>query len=148
MVDRARRGSDTLSTHALMRGAVLQLHRWGLLDAVRASGTTTIRSTTFHYGGERITLPIKERDGVDALCAPRRTVLDPIRWTRPRRPVPRSSSGRPSPIWGLGLEGFQWFYDVGAGVWSIPANDGETCVCASLPPSRLAAAIPSRTRPG
>src|SRR5512134_937876 len=78
VVDPARRGSDTLSTHALMRGAVLQLHRWGLLDAVRASGPTTIRSTTFHYGGERITLPIKERDGVDALCAPRRTVLDPI----------------------------------------------------------------------
>jgi 2-polyprenyl-6-methoxyphenol hydroxylase-like FAD-dependent oxidoreductase len=26
VVDPARRGSDTLSTHALMRGAVLQLH--------------------------------------------------------------------------------------------------------------------------
>jgi glycine/D-amino acid oxidase-like deaminating enzyme len=30
VVERARRGSDTLSTHALMRGGVLQLHRWGL----------------------------------------------------------------------------------------------------------------------
>jgi flavin-dependent dehydrogenase len=29
--DRSRYGTDTLSTHALMRGAVLQLHRWGLL---------------------------------------------------------------------------------------------------------------------
>ena len=27
VVERARRGSDTLSTHALMRGGVLQLHR-------------------------------------------------------------------------------------------------------------------------
>ena len=32
VVDPSRRGSDTLSTHALMRGGVLQLHRWGLLD--------------------------------------------------------------------------------------------------------------------
>lgn len=78
VVDPARPGSDTLSTHALMRSAVVQLHRWGLLDAVRASGTATIPNTTFHYGEETITVPIKERDGVDALCAPRRTVLDPI----------------------------------------------------------------------
>ena len=35
VIDRGRHGSDTLSTHALMRGAVRQLHRWGLLDAVR-----------------------------------------------------------------------------------------------------------------
>jgi flavin-dependent dehydrogenase len=78
VVDPARRGSDTLSTHALMRGAVLTLHRWGLLEAIRASGATAIRSTTFHYGGERINIPLKERDGVDALFAPRRTVLDPL----------------------------------------------------------------------
>ena len=31
VVDRGRYGTDTLSTHALMRGAVLQLHRWGVL---------------------------------------------------------------------------------------------------------------------
>ena len=36
VVDPESRGSDTLSTHALMRGGVLQLHRWGLLDQVRA----------------------------------------------------------------------------------------------------------------
>jgi flavin-dependent dehydrogenase len=78
VVDPVPRGRDTLSTHALMRGAVLQLHRWGLLDAVRASGATPIRSTTFHYGAEKIEVPIKPRDGVDALFGPRRTVLDPI----------------------------------------------------------------------
>lgn len=77
-VDPLAYGSDTLSTHALMRGAVLQLHRWGLLDAVRASGAASIRTTTFHYGGEAVAIPIKPRDGVDALYAPRRTVLDPI----------------------------------------------------------------------
>ena len=76
VVDPAKRGSDTLSTHALMRGGVLQLHRWGVLDAIRAAGTPAIRKTTFHYGDEVISIPIKERDGVDALYAPRRTVLD------------------------------------------------------------------------
>ena len=39
VIEAARQGTDTLSTHALMRGGVLQLHRWGLLDAVIATGT-------------------------------------------------------------------------------------------------------------
>ena len=39
VVDPAKRGTDTLSTHALMRGGVLQLHRWGVLDAIRSAGT-------------------------------------------------------------------------------------------------------------
>src|SRR5262245_11924768 len=71
--DRDRRGADTLSTLAIMRAGVLQLHRWGLLDEVRASGAQAIRSTSFVYGDEAITVPIKPRDGVDALYAPRRT---------------------------------------------------------------------------
>jgi flavin-dependent dehydrogenase len=78
VVDPLERGTDTLSTHALMRAGVLQLHRWGLLDDVRAAQTPPIRSTTFHYAGDRIEVAIKPRDGVDALFAPRRTVLDPI----------------------------------------------------------------------
>jgi flavin-dependent dehydrogenase len=77
-VDRGQLGYDTLSTHALMRGAVLQLHRWGLLRALEAAGTPPIRSATFHYGEEEISVPIKARDGIDALYAPRRTVLDPL----------------------------------------------------------------------
>jgi 2-polyprenyl-6-methoxyphenol hydroxylase-like FAD-dependent oxidoreductase len=75
-VDRDAEGSDTLSTHALMRGGVLQLRRWGLLDRLEAAGTPPIRTTTFHYGNEAIEIPIKPRDGFDALYAPRRTVLD------------------------------------------------------------------------
>ena len=50
VVERARRGSDTLSTHALMRGGVLQLRRWGLLDRVAATGAPPVRRVTFHYG--------------------------------------------------------------------------------------------------
>ena len=78
VVERGRRGSDTLSTHALMRGAVVQLHRWGLLDAVRQAGTPQVRTTTFHYGDDTVVVPIKARDGVDALVAPRRRVLDAL----------------------------------------------------------------------
>lgn len=78
VVDPLPRGRDTLSTHALMRGAVVQLHRWGLLDRLREAGTPAIRATAFDYGDEVVRVPIKARDGVDALHAPRRTVLDPI----------------------------------------------------------------------
>ena len=78
VVDPASRGSDTLSTHALMRAGVLQLHRWGLLEAIRAAETPAIPKTSFHYGDETIEVSIKERDGVDALYAPRRTVLDSV----------------------------------------------------------------------
>ncbi len=78
LVDRAERGSDTLSTHALLRGAVLQLSRWGLLEAVRESGAPPVRTVSFHYGDDVLPVPIKPRDGVDAMYAPRRTVLDSI----------------------------------------------------------------------
>ena len=77
-VDRAPYASDTLSTHALMRGSVLQLERWGLLSAIRAASTPPICTTTFHYGDATVEVPIKPRDGVDALYAPRRTILDAL----------------------------------------------------------------------
>ena len=78
VIERERPGADTLSTHALMRGAVVQLHRWGLLGELVAAGTLGITQSTFHYATESITVPIKPGAGVDALYAPRRTVLDPI----------------------------------------------------------------------
>jgi len=78
VLDRARKGSDTLSTHALMRGGVLQLRRWGLLDQIVAAGTPPIRRVRFHYGDEATTVSIKPAAGVDALYAPRRTLLDRV----------------------------------------------------------------------
>lgn len=77
-IDRGDYGQDTLSTHALMRGAVLQLHRWGLLPRLLEFGTPAIRSTTFHYAEEAIEIAIRPADGLEALYAPRRTVLDTI----------------------------------------------------------------------
>jgi 2-polyprenyl-6-methoxyphenol hydroxylase-like FAD-dependent oxidoreductase len=78
VIDRQAYGSDTMSTHALMRTGVLQLERWGLLPAVMAAGTPEIRTTTFHYGRESLGLNIKPEHGIEHLCAPRRTVLDRI----------------------------------------------------------------------
>jgi len=75
-VDRGQYGADTLSTHALMRGGVLQLHKWGVLDSVKVAGAVPIRQTTFYYGDDLLTIPIKPRDGIDALYAPRRALLD------------------------------------------------------------------------
>jgi 2-polyprenyl-6-methoxyphenol hydroxylase-like FAD-dependent oxidoreductase len=199
VLDPLKRGSDTLSTHALMRGAVFQLHRWGVLDAVRSAGTPAITKTTFHYGDEAIEVPIKLRDGVDSLFAPRRTVLDLVLVDAAvaagaevvhghsvvdllRNPAGRICGAKISgadghtfdvaadlvvgadgvrsrvarileaqveyevpettaSIYGywrdLGLEGYHWFYEVGASVGAIPTNDGETCVFASLPPERF-----------
>jgi flavin-dependent dehydrogenase len=77
-LDRARYGSDTLSTHALMRGGVLQLRRWGLLDAIIAAGTPAVRRTVFHYGDDAVSVTIRPASGVDALYAPRRTVIDAV----------------------------------------------------------------------
>ena len=78
LVDRQAYGSDTISTHALMRGAVVQLNRWGLIPSLAAAGTPAIRSTTFHYSDEAVRVDIKPDHGVDCLFAPRRTVLDPL----------------------------------------------------------------------
>lgn len=77
-IDRGAYGADALSTHALMRGGVLQLARWGLLPYLVAAGTPPIRETSFHYGEENLTIALKPGDGVDALYAPRRTVLDAL----------------------------------------------------------------------
>jgi menaquinone-9 beta-reductase len=78
VVDRALQGSDTTSTHALMRGGVLQLHRWGVLPAIVEAGTPAVRSTTFSYRDQDITVAIEPKFGVNALYAPRRPLLDRV----------------------------------------------------------------------
>ena len=50
VVERGRIPSDTLSTHGLARGGVVQLAKWGLLDAVLASGAPAIRQVLFRAG--------------------------------------------------------------------------------------------------
>ncbi|HEX6311201.1 MAG TPA: NAD(P)/FAD-dependent oxidoreductase [Acidimicrobiia bacterium] len=78
LVDRARLPSDTLSTHGFSRGGVVQLRRWGLLEAVLESGAPPVREVSFHLGEEIVRKKVKHRAGVDLLVAPRRHVLDQI----------------------------------------------------------------------
>lgn len=78
LVDRARQPSDTLSTHGIARGGVVQLSRWGLLGAVLATGTPPARQITFGIDGAEIVRAIKDKAGVDLLLAPRRYVLDAL----------------------------------------------------------------------
>ena len=78
VIDRARYGTDTLSTHALMRGAVLRLHQWGVLPAIIEAGAAPVTNTVFYYAGEPLVVPIKPRAGVSALYAPARALLDRV----------------------------------------------------------------------
>ncbi|HCB02826.1 MAG TPA: NAD(P)/FAD-dependent oxidoreductase, partial [Nocardioides bacterium] len=82
LVDRAGLPSDTVSTHSLARGGVVQLQRWGLLEELLASGAPALRTATFRrYDADApapVRLTIKDRAGVDHLLAPRRHVLDDL----------------------------------------------------------------------
>ena len=78
VVDQASFPSDTVSTHAIARSGVVQLRRWGLLDAVLDSGAPAIRRVTFHAGGDSVSRPIRYKAGVGLVVAPRRYVLDTI----------------------------------------------------------------------
>src|SRR6478609_7220593 len=60
LVDRSAYGSDTMSTHALLRSGVMQLNRWGLLDQIRA-GTPAIRGTAFHYGDDAFEAQVSDK---------------------------------------------------------------------------------------
>src|SRR5215470_11156611 len=78
VVEQASLPSDTVSTHAIARSGVVQLRRWGLLDAVLGSGAPAIRQVTFHAGGESVSRTVRHKAGVDLVVAPRRYALDAI----------------------------------------------------------------------
>jgi len=78
VVDRENAGSDTVSTHTILRLGVLQLKRWGLLDRIVEVGTPPIRRVTLGFGSELVPIDLSDDYGVDALYAPRRTTLDAI----------------------------------------------------------------------
>jgi len=71
-------GAQPPPGHALMRGGVLQLSRWGLLERVVAAGTPAVKRTTLRYGDEVVVITFKPSAGVDALYAPRAEVLEPL----------------------------------------------------------------------
>ena len=79
LVDRGEYGTDTLSTHALMRGGVLQLARWGLLERIVAAGTppVTVDHVPLRHRAADAS-PSSRSSASTALYAPRRTVLDRV----------------------------------------------------------------------
>jgi 2-polyprenyl-6-methoxyphenol hydroxylase-like FAD-dependent oxidoreductase len=78
LVERAIFPADTLSTHQIARPGVVQLKRWGLLQAVLDSGAPAVRQVSFTAMGETVTRGVRSKSGVDLLVAPRRYILDTI----------------------------------------------------------------------
>ena len=78
VLDEAVFPADTVSTHQIARPGVVQLHRWGLLDTVLASGAPAIRTVSFTAAGETVRRTVKKSAGVDLLVAPRRYILDTL----------------------------------------------------------------------
>ena len=78
VVDRASFPSDTLSTHVIHAPGVAALKRWGLLDAVIATGCPPIERYSFDFGPFTIAGTPRAHDGISTAYAPRRTVLDKI----------------------------------------------------------------------
>lgn len=76
LVDRATFPSDTLSTLWIHPPGLAALRRWGLLDAVAATGCPPIATYAFDFGPFTITGTPHPHDGISTAYAPRRTVLD------------------------------------------------------------------------
>ena len=90
LLERGRYGTDTLSTHGLMRAGVLQLSRWGLLDRLAAAGTPPVRSTTFRIAGDDRCESPSPTGRASTRCTPRAGTCSTGCWsTPPPRPARR-----------------------------------------------------------
>ena len=78
LLDKARRGSDTLSTHYIHQSGVARLAEWGLLERLRATGCPPIRGYTFDVGDFALTGSPPPLGDVDAAYSPRRYILDEL----------------------------------------------------------------------
>ena len=77
LVDRARFPSDTISGHAIKQTGVAYLKRWGLLDAVLATGCPPLYKMTLGVGDRVLPAPETTAEPLPVV-GPRRTILD---WT-------------------------------------------------------------------
>src|SRR5690242_8098632 len=78
LADRATFPSNTVSTHAIHAPGIAALRRWGLLDAVTATGCPPLSSYRFDFGFFSFAGTPPAADGISAGYAPRRYVLDKI----------------------------------------------------------------------
>ena len=78
LVDKATFPSDTISTHYILQPGIARLHRWGLLDRLRATGCPPIYRGRFDVGPFALTgSPPPAGEIAEAYC-PRRYVLDKL----------------------------------------------------------------------
>ena len=78
VAERGAPGTDTLSSHNITRGAVIQLDRWGLTGRILAAGTPPIRRSTFYFGANALPFDIKPVGSASGILGTRRFVLDRI----------------------------------------------------------------------
>ena len=78
LVDRATFPSDTMSTHVIHAPGVAALRRWGLLDAVVATGCPPLERYSFDFGYFTIAGTPRPWEGSSLGYAPRRFLLDAI----------------------------------------------------------------------
>src|SRR5205085_3643187 len=78
LLDRTRLPADTISTHAITLGGMVQLRRWGLLEAVAATGATPVDAIDITAGDVSFSAPVKHIGGIGFLYAPRRITLDAL----------------------------------------------------------------------
>ncbi|MBX6383947.1 MAG: FAD-dependent monooxygenase [Microbispora sp.] len=78
VLERARKGTDKLSTLYIHRPGVALLARWGVLDAVTATGCPPLTRQTYTVADVHLDGPLPEVDGDRAAYAPRRHLLDAI----------------------------------------------------------------------
>jgi 2-polyprenyl-6-methoxyphenol hydroxylase-like FAD-dependent oxidoreductase len=78
LVDKATFPSDTMSGQAIHARGGACLKRWGILEQVVATNCPAISKVTLDVGPFSLVASVFPADGVGALYAPRRTVLDYI----------------------------------------------------------------------
>jgi 2-polyprenyl-6-methoxyphenol hydroxylase-like FAD-dependent oxidoreductase len=76
LVDRATMPSDTLSTHNLVPSGMVMLRKWGVLEALTATGCPAAVRTRVTLGDTTFEVPIDEVAGITTTFAPRRSVID------------------------------------------------------------------------
>ncbi|MFK4546984.1 2-polyprenyl-6-methoxyphenol hydroxylase-like FAD-dependent oxidoreductase [Streptomyces tendae] len=78
LLERSAFPADTLSTLYIQQPGVARLARWGLLDAVRATGCPPLDRVLYEVGGVRVSGCSSGIDGIREAYAPRRQLLDRI----------------------------------------------------------------------
>jgi len=78
LVDRATFPSDTMSTHQVQMPGSIALKRWGLLDAVIATGLDLAHHVQLDNDGVVVKGEFPTVDGVSGVYSPRRYLLDNI----------------------------------------------------------------------